>query len=104
MGQHISPSRLLALLCGGLVPVGLAAPAAAADPPGNNSTVKVDGATTDPTAVTVPGGSGTVMPAASAEGRLPTTGTNAGPIAFAGATPAAIGAGAVLLALRTAGS
>jgi hypothetical protein len=41
------------------------------------------------------------MPAASAEGRLPTTGTNAGPIAFAGATPAAIGAGAVLLAPRT---
>jgi hypothetical protein len=28
--------RLLALMCGGLVPVGLAAPAAAAGPPGNN--------------------------------------------------------------------
>lgn len=42
MGKHISRSRLLAFVCGGLVPVGLAAPAAAADPPGDNGTVKLD--------------------------------------------------------------
>ena len=40
MGERIFAfkSCLLALMCGGLVPVGLAAPAAAADPPGNNGT------------------------------------------------------------------
>jgi len=36
---NVSRLRLLALLCGGLVPVGLAAQAAAADPPGNNGTL-----------------------------------------------------------------
>jgi LPXTG-motif cell wall-anchored protein len=44
MGERVFnfKSCLLALMCGGLVPVGLAAPAAAADPPGNNGTVKID--------------------------------------------------------------
>jgi LPXTG-motif cell wall-anchored protein len=44
MGERLFnfKSCMLALLCGGLVPVGLAAPAAAADPPGNNGTVKID--------------------------------------------------------------
>jgi len=50
----------------------------------------------------MPGGPDSDEPATSAVGRLPATGTNAGPIAFAGATLAAIGAGAVLLAPRTA--
>jgi LPXTG-motif cell wall-anchored protein len=67
----------------------------------SSTTVPGGSTTTTPTtAGTVPGGSGTTVPSASADGRLPSTGTNAGPIALAGATLAAIGAGAVLLGRR----